>query len=410
VSDRIVTSCRACGSSALTPIFNFGDRMALANDFVTAEMIPNYQDYHPLHFMICRECTLGQLQHVVSPYRLYSDYAYVTSTSETMNRHLDFLVQRFMQMCGGLAHPKVLEIGSNTGLFLRKFELAGCHVMGYEPATNIATIAKSQGIQTREAFFNDTSTSDIGKWDIVVGRHVLAHIDDLYSVLCALEQITHERSIIGFEVPYLVSMHDGIQFDTIYHEHLSYFTVKSVVEWLQDSAFSLDSVDRYSIHGGSIMFYLRRRPRRPVTDRATQHLLRSEEEMELGREQTWDHWCERVRDTRQELLELIRGLQNRGRTVAAFGASAKGNTLLQYCHLGPDQILYVADNTPFKQGRFTPGTWIPVVKPETIQEQHPDYLLLLAWNFAQEIVAKNRDYIAAGGKFIVPIPKVALLD
>jgi novobiocin biosynthesis protein NovU/D-mycarose 3-C-methyltransferase len=400
-------SCRMCGSKRLEPILDLG-RTALANDFIAASEVEGYRTFLPLRLRLCRDCSLAQLADVVDPGVLYSRYAYVTSTSRTMDAHLAAQARHVADAAGG--NPgKVLEIASNTGVYLQKFKAMGCEVLGVEPARNIAELAEEAGIPTWTDFFGARSARQIreqwGQPDVILGRHVFAHIDDLRDLMEGLETLAHERTLIGFEVPYLVDMLRQTEFDTIYHEHLSYVPLRAVQALLAKSPFGLERVEHYPIHGGSILFEFRRRDAGLAPHASVAAALVREAELALAEPATWTAFVERVNAIRRDLPKLIAGLKATGKRVIGYGASAKGNTLLNTSGLGAADLEYIIDNTPFKQGKVAPGSWIPVRPPEALLEDQPDYALLLAWNFAPEIIGREQEYQKRGGRFIVPIPE-----
>jgi hypothetical protein len=401
-----------CGSARLEPILDLG-RTALANDFIDAAEVPGYRTFLPLRLLLCRDCSLAQLADVVDPGVLYSRYAYVTSTSRTMDAHLTQQAEHVMSAAGGQPR-KVLEIASNTGAYLQKFKAMGCEVLGVEPARNIAELAEEAGISTLADFFGARSARQVrdqwGRPDIILGRHVFAHIDDLRDLLEGLDVLAHERTLIGFEVPYLVDMLQHTEFDTIYHEHLSYVPLRAVETLLARTPFALERVEHYPIHGGSILFEFRRRDAGIAPHPSVAAALAREAELRLGEPQTWQGFVDRVNQVRRELPRLIADLRSKGKRVIGYGASAKGNTLLNTSGLKAGDLEYIIDNTPFKQGKVAPGSWIPVRPPETLLADQPDYALLLAWNFASEIIGREKEYQKRGGRFIVPIPQPRIVD
>lgn len=405
--------CRTCGSARLELIVDLG-RTALANDFLTPAEVPAYQTFLPLRLRLCRDCTLVQLAEVVDPGVLYSRYAYVTSTSRTMDEHLSAQADQVMAAAGVKGKAKVLEIASNTGLYLQKFKAMGCDVIGVEPARNIAELAEQSGIPTWTDFFNAHNAAKVreewGAPDIVLGRHVFAHIDDLQDLVKGLEVLSHERTLVGFEVPYLVDFFKKTEYDTVYHEHLSYVSVHSVMALLKDTPFQLERVDYYPIHGGSILFQFRRKSAGVPVHGSVVAYLKQEADLKLAEPETWQPFVQRVQSIREELPRLVRKLKAEGKRVIGYGASAKGNTLLNTCGLTEKDLDYIIDNTPFKQGKVAPGSWIPVRPPETLLQDQPDYALLLAWNFAPEIVGRELAYQEKGGRFIVPIPEPRIVE
>lgn len=401
-----------CGSPRLEDIVDLG-ATALANDFIAPEEIGAYRTFLPLRLRLCRDCSLAQLADVVDPGVLYSRYAYVTSTSRTMEAHLAAQARHVAEAAGGTP-GKVLEIASNTGVYLQKFKAMGCEVLGVEPARNIAELAEEAGIPTWTDFFGARSARQIreqwGRPDVILGRHVFAHIDDLRDLMEGLETLAHQRTLIAFEVPYLADMLRETEFDTIYHEHLSYVPLRAVQALLASSPFVLERVEHYPIHGGSILFEFRRRDAGTPAHPSVAATLAREAELRLAEPATWKGFVERVTRIRQELPKLVSGLRSRGKRVIGYGASAKGNTLLNTSGLKAGDLDYIIDNTPFKQGKVAPGSWIPVRPPEALLEDQPDYALLLAWNFAPEIIGREQEYQKRGGRFIVPIPEPRIVD
>jgi len=386
----------------------------LANDFIDPAEIRNYNTCLPLRLCVCQTCTLAQLADTVDPRVLYARYAYVTSTSRTMDEHLSEQCRHLTEVAGLKRGARVLEIASNTGAYLRKFQEQGCEVLGVEPAHNISEVATKSGIPTRTEFFNAANggriATDWGKADLIVGRHVFAHIDDLHDVLAGLESASHSSSVVAFEVPYLVDFFNGTQFDTIYHEHLSYISVKSLQALTEQSRFFVQRVDHYAIHGGSILFHLRRRDSGSSEHPSVREALQVESRMRFGDAETWKPFVDRVQHVRGELPALVRGLRAQGKRVIGYGASAKGNTLLNTSGLTNKDLDYIIDNTPFKQNKVAPGSWLPIHPPEWLLRDRPDYALILAWNFAPEIIRREAEYQRGGGRFLLPIPEPKIVN
>lgn len=406
ISER--TNCRTCGSKDLALILDLG-KTPLANDFLPAEEASKYATFLPLRLCVCRTCSLAQLADTVSPDVLYSHYAYVTSTSKTMEAHLTAQREHLLAVGGFKSKPRVLEIASNTGIYLKKFQEVGCEVLGVEPAENIARLANWEGVPTRIEFFNAATAKVIakewGKADLILGRHVFAHIDDLKDLLAGLEAIAHSGTVIAFEVPYLVDFFKGVEFDTIYHEHLSYISVRSIEALVASSPFELNRIDRYPIHGGCILFHVRLRSSKIAPHASLAQALEEEHQLRLDDPVTWRPFVDRVQRVQAQLPALIRELKTQGKRIIGYGASAKGNTLLNTCGLTSRDLDYIIDNTPFKQHKVAPGSWIPVRPPELLLQDRPDYALILAWNFAPEIIQREAAYQKAGGQFILPLPE-----
>ena len=407
------TQCRTCGSKNLKLILDLG-KTALVNDFLKPEEVANYKVSLPLRVVLCPDCSLVQLADTVDPKILYSHYAYVTSTSKTMDTHLNNMMTHLLSTARLGSGSKVLEIASNTGVFLKKFKEQGCEVLGIEPAGNIADVALATAIPTRKEFFNAAIAKKLkaewGAADLILGRHVFAHIDNLRDLVAGLEAVSHAETLIAFEVPYLVDFFEHTEYDTIYHEHLSYIPVRAIEALVKDSALMLSRVDHYPIHGGSILFHLRHRSSKAEPHESVAQALDKESRMRLAKPATWANFAKRVNHIRAGLPALLRQLKSQGKRIIGYGASAKGNTLLNTCSLTTKELDYIIDNTPFKQNKVAPGSWIPVRPPEMLLKDQPDYALLLAWNFAPEIIARETEYQKRGGRFIVPIPEPKIVE
>jgi hypothetical protein len=407
------THCRTCGSKNLKLILDLG-KTALVNDFLKPEEVADYKISLPLRVVLCTDCSLVQLADTVDPKILYSHYAYVTSTSKTMDTHLNKMMTHLLSTARLGSGSKVLEIASNTGVFLKKFKEQGCEVLGIEPAGNIADVALATAIPTRKEFFNSANAKKLkaewGNADLILGRHVFAHIDDLRDLVAGLAEISHEETLIAFEVPYVVDFFEHTEYDTIYHEHLSYISVRAVEALVKDSAFMLARVDHYPIHGGSIMFHLRHRSSKAKPHASVAQAVEKENEMRLDEPATWENFAQRVNHIRTELPALLRKLKSQGKRIIGYGASAKGNTLLNTCGITTKELDYIIDNTPFKQNKIAPGSWVPVRPPEMLLNDQPDYALLLAWNFAPEIIKRETIFQKRGGRFIVPIPEPKIIE
>jgi hypothetical protein len=402
------TQCRTCGSKNLKFILDLG-KTALVNDFLKPEDVAAYNISLPLRVVLCPDCSLVQLADTVDPKILYSHYAYVTSTSKTMDTHLNKMMTHLLSTGRLGSGSKVLEIASNTGVFLKKFKEQGCEVLGVEPAENIADVALATAIPTRKEFFNAITAKKLkaewGAADLILGRHVFAHIDNLKDLVAGLAEISHEETLIAFEVPYVVDFFERTEYDTIYHEHLSYISVRAIEALVKDSPFMLSRVDHYPIHGGSILFHLRHRLSKATPHASVAQAIEKEKSMRLADPVTWEAFAQRVNHIRAELPALLRKLRSQGKRIIGYGASAKGNTLLNTCGITTKELDYIIDNTPFKQNKIAPGSWIPVRPPEMLLKDQPDYALLLAWNFAPEIIKRETEFQKRGGRFILPVPE-----
>ena len=408
-----VKSCRACGSTNLVLLLDLG-QTPLANSFIEPHEAVDELPKFPLRLSLCCSCSLGQLAEVIDPEVLYASYAYITSTSRTMAAHLDSQSVHLIEGGNFDGHPRVVEIASNTGVYLERFKAKGCEVLGIEPAENVAKMANAAGIPTWSMFFDSSAAKrilkDWGSADLVCGRHVFAHIHDWRSLISNLAAITHEGSIVALEVPYLMDFREQVEFDTIYHEHLSFVSVRSVEALVSGSAFQLHRIDHYPIHGGSILLQLQRRENPTPAHESVRHFIEKEHQLKIDQPETWNGFISNVKSIQAKLPMLIRQLRAQGKRIIAYGASAKGNTLLNTSGITSEDLDYIIDNTPFKQGKLAPGSKIPVVPPERLLEDQPDYALLLAWNFAEEIINRETEFQNRGGRFIIPIPEPRIVE
>jgi hypothetical protein len=307
----------------------------------------------------------------------------------------------------------VLEIGSNTGSQLKAFQDAGMRTLGIDPARNIAVVANERGIQTLPEFFSVGTAASVkethGTPELILGRHVFAHIDDVASVAEGARQLLGSDSLFAIEVPYLVDMLERNEFDTIYHEHLSYFGVGTLVTLFQQHGLRVVDVDRLAVHGGSILVFVGLDDGSHATSPAVDELIALEKKKGLHEDDTYRRFADDVGQIKDELITLVRSLRAEGRRIAGYGAPAKGNTLLNVCDLTVDDLEFCCDTTEFKQGLVLPGTHIPVRSPEYAKTQAIDYYLLLAWNYGEEIIAKEAAFLEGGGRFIMPNPRPSIV-
>lgn len=399
------TKCRACGSPDLKLVFSL-ENQPLANDFKT--LGEDHCGLAPLEILFCRRCTLAQLSVVVNPHLLYSrNYPYVTSKSDLMQAHFASL----REWIGQETNPKsVLEIGSNDGLFLKFLKESGSEfVVGIDPADNLVAAALGARIPTiRGLFSGETAHSALeraGRFDVVIARHVLGHIDDWAEFVRNLERVSNHETVIVLEVPYVMDFLRNGEFDTCYHEHLSYVGLKPIVELLKHSDFQLHRVKMFPIHGGAIAMMLRHR------SRSAQHHVSVDEflERENITEEHWRHFSENTSEKIHTLRNTVTELVEKGYRVCGFGASAKSTVMIQACGLERDQIEFICDSTPNKQGRLSPNTEIPIVDEHQLLERMPQYAIMFCWNFASEVLRKNQEYLNRGGTFIIPIPELQMI-
>jgi len=365
----------------------------------------------PLELTRCGDCGLVQLSVVVRPDVLFRHYAYASSASAPMVDHFQDYAAEVTERFAGTG-SLVVEIGSNDGVLLRPLVARGVHVLGIEPAENIASVANATGLRTWNDFFSSEvarrARSALGPAKVVLANNVLAHVDDLADLLSGIDALLDSDGVFIAEVPYLADLIEHVEYDTIYHEHLSYFALAPLARLFDRIGMELFDVHHLPIHGGSVRVFAGRKGKRAATEELDA-MRRTEDRTGLGDPSTYRSFAERVDDSRVALRQLISAERASGRRIAGLGATAKGNTLLNFCDLRPEEIEYIGDSTPFKQGLLTPGTHIPVVPEARLKADRPERILLLAWNYAEAILPRYRDYLEAGGRFIHPIPRARII-
>ena len=362
----------------------------------------------PLDVFVCVDCSLVQLLEVVDPELLFRDYVYVSGTSDTMRAHFASfaasLGARFSFAPGDL----VVEVASNDGTFLSNFTGQGLRLLGVEPALNIATIARGRGIDSVTEFFSeevaDRLREDHGPATCVLATNVFAHLDDVNGFVRGLDRLLGPDGIFVFENSYVRDMIDQLEFDSVYHEHLSYFSVTALSALFARHGMKIFDVQRQPVHGGSLRVFVARDGASHSVTEAPARLRNEEQEVGLRDGATYEAFARRVYELRSSLVGLLRQLRADGKRIAAYGSSAKGNTLLNFMEIGPDLVSYLVDKNTLKQGMFSPGMRLPVFPVERLLEDRPDFTLMLAWNYSDEIVRQQRAYVEAGGRFIEPIP------
>jgi SAM-dependent methyltransferase len=383
----------------------------LANSYLTPERLECMEPFYPLHARVCGSCFLVQLPETRPPSDIFNDYAYLSSYSDTWRKHVETFARRTVERFGFSRESHVVEIASNDGCLLRSFQDRGMRVLGIEPAANVAEIANASGIPTIAKFFGSATARALSEdghvADLLVGNNVLAHVPDLHDFVEGLKIILAPQGILTMEFPHLLQLIEQGQFDTIYHEHFSYFSGRVVRTLFEEHGLRIFDVEEIPIHGGSLRIYADHAENRSRDrERSVAALLGKEEEAGLGRLETYLSFGEKARDVKLGLLEFLIEARKKGSSVAGYGAPAKGNTLLNYCGVRSDFVEYTVDRNPYKQGRFLPGTHIPIHPPSRIAETRPDFVLILPWNIREEISAQMADIRDWGGKFVVPIPRV----
>lgn len=404
--------CRACGARALEKFLALGE-VALANAFLASPAEIAAERRFPLEVYLCRECGLVQLADVIDPEVLFKNYLYVTGTSDTIAAHNKAYAAAVVELARLGPRDLVVEAASNDGSLLSCFQAHGVRVLGIEPATNIAARATAAGIPTLNRFFDAESAAALvaehGPARVVIGNNVLAHVDDPVGFLAAARAAVDERGFVITEVPELAEFVARLEYDTVYHEHLSYFSVTALMRVYEEAGLRLARVESVPVHGGSVRAIGRPAEVQGEHADAVRALAQAERAAGLTSLARLVQFARAVEAQREALLALLRGLVESGQSLAGYGAPAKGNTLLEYCGIGPELLPYTVDKSPLKVGKLTPGSHIPVLPVETLLERQPDCVLILAWNFAEEIVRQQAEYARRGGKFIVPIPEPRIL-
>ena len=405
-------ACRFC-SAPLTQTFVDLGLSPLANSLLTQEDLSREEPRYPPHAYVCGECLLVQLAEHASPQEIFEDYVYFSSYSDSWVEHARRYVEQMIDRFGFDADSSVVEIASNDGYLLQWFLERGVPVLGVEPAANVATAAEAKGIPTVVRFFSEQAARELvdegRRADLVIGNNVLAHVPGLNDFVAGIEILLGPDGVVTMEFPHLLRLIEETEFDTIYHEHFSYFSALTVERIFAAHGLRLFDVEELPTHGGSLRIYAAHAGSEAHADTGrVVELVERERAAGLGDLATYARFDERVRTVRKGLREFLEGKRAEGRSVAAYGAAAKGVTLLNYCGIGPELVQYVADRSPHKQGLYLPGVRIPIRSPDHVAETKPDYLLLLAWNLKDEIAEQMSHVRDWGGRFVTPIPEVVV--
>jgi len=387
----------------------------LSNAFLRKDQLHNVEPFYPLHAYVCEKCFLVQLPEHESPENIFSDYVYFSSYSDSWLRHAQDYVNMAVGRFSLADNNLVIELASNDGYLLQYFQQRGIPVLGIEPAANVARVAQEKGIPTRADFFCSNLAKALieeGKLaDLIVANNVLAHVPDLNDFIAGLKRLLNGHGTITIEVPHLLSLMQDNQFDTIYHEHYSYFSLLSLEAAFSRHDLSIFDVDELDTHGGSLRLYICHKAEsdRPVT--ASLEALRDKEIVaRMNTLDAYTEFSEKVNESKRAILQFLIEVKRQGQAVAAYGAPAKGNTLLNYCGIRQDFIDYAVDLNPGKQGRFLPGTHIPVFAPDKIRQTKPDYLFILPWNIRDEVMEQTEYIREWNGKHVIPIPMLEIVS
>jgi SAM-dependent methyltransferase len=403
--------CRFCRNPIRRTVVDLG-MSPLCESYVEAARLDDMEPFYPLHVRICDSCFLVQLRAYVPPEEIFTEYAYFSSYStswlEHARRYADMISERLR-----LGRDKlVVELGSNDGYLLQAFVDRGIPVLGIEPAGNVAEVAVERGVPTEVAFFGaDTArrlAAEGRRADLLVANNVLAQVPDLNDFVAGMRLLLAPGGVVTIEVPHLLRLLDRNQFDTIYHEHYSYFSLGTLQRILSAHGLTIFDVEELSTHGGSMRVYAAHADGHVAADGSVADLLAREDAAGLSTPEPYASFAARVQETKRRLLEVLISIKREGKSVAGYGAPGKGNTLLNYCGIRGDLVDYTVDRNPYKQGRFLPGTHIPIAHPSKIAERRPDFILILPWNLKDEIIEQLSFVRDWGARFIVPIPEVVV--
>jgi SAM-dependent methyltransferase len=402
--------CRACGSTRLRSVVDLGET-PLANALLDESALLRAEARFPLEVVFCEDCTLVQITTTVSPKQLFSQYVYFSSFSDAAVDNAKEIADRLVRALELTPASLVIEAASNDGYLLKHYQARGIPVLGVEPAENIAAHANKRGIPTRCAFFGREEAQRLAddglRADVFHANNVLAHVADLNGFLAGLAIILKPNGTASIEVPYVRDLVEQMEFDTIYHEHLCYFSLTAISRALERHDLVVVDVEHIPIHGGTLRYFIRHRGQ-PVAA-SVSDMLADEERLGLTAFAYYADFASRIAKLKHDLTGTLRKLKAAGSSIAAYGASAKGATLMNTFEIGHGEIDFVVDRSTVKQGKYTPGTHLKILPPEALLERQPDYLLLLTWNFADEILAQQAEYRARGGKVIFPVPHVRIV-
>lgn len=411
--NNVISTCRSCDSANLEMVLSLGST-PLANALLTAEQLDQPEQTYPLDLVCCSTCSLVQITVTVAPEKLFAEYFYRSSFSDTLLRHAERLAASVVTTRSLNQNSLVVEVASNDGYLLQYYKRAGIPVLGIEPARNIARVAETErGIPTVNDFFNVELARKLASSgrhaDCIHAHNVLAHVADLNGVVEGFRTLLKPDGVVIVEVPYVRDLIVNCEFDTIYHEHLCYFSLTALNELFAQHKLIIEDVEHHELHGGTLRIYAAHAESGRKPQQSVLRMLQEEDESGMRRLDFYRGFATQVERLRDDLVQLLRELKANGKSIAAYGASAKGTTLLNCAGIGAETLDFVVDRSPLKQGYYTPGTHLRIDAPEKLLAEMPDFVLLLTWNFAEEILEQQSEYRRKGGSFIIPIPSLKII-
>jgi hypothetical protein len=404
--------CRICSSPELYTFLKLGT-MPIPNGFIFKKDLTQKEFFFPLNVCVCKNCFLVSLTHVIPPEIMFKNYLYIPSTSNTVLNHFQEFSKSVYKEYNLSKNDLVVDIGSNDGTLLSWFKKLNVEALGIDPAENIVKDANRRGIKTICSFFTKNKALELaksfGKAKIICGTNVIAHINNIHDVFEGVSAWLNDEGVFIMEAPYLIDLIEKNEFDTIYHEHLSYFAINPLKKLFELHDLKIINVQKFPIHGGSLRIFVAKKNSHYKSNDIVEKFILEETAKGLCDLKTYSEFSERVSRVKSNLVNFIKKVRKNGKTVAGYGAAAKGNVMLNSSKLDSRLIDFIVDSIKYKQGKYTPGTHIPIFSEDKLLKKMPDYTIILAWNFAHEIVAKNQDYLAKGGRFIVPVPNLQIL-
>ena len=405
------TKCRICQSEDLTKFLDLGDQ-PLANSFIKNKEGFATEKTYPLAVYFCGDCNLAQLLDVVDKEEMFSDYIYFSSGMPKLSNHFKLyaenVMDRFLEQ-----GDFVVEIASNDGILLKFFKDFGYKALGVDPARNVVNVAEKIGVETLADFFSENLGADIakkyGKAKVVLANNVVAHINDHHDLVKGLNNLLDEDGVFVLEAPYLIDMFENLTYDTIYHEHLSFLAVRPLKRLFEQYEFEIFDVETPEVQGISLRVFIGRKGKHDVSSNV-QKMIDKELELRLDSADAYKELAQKVEVQKNDLVALLNDLKSSGKKIAAYGAPAKGNTMLNYCSLGVDVLDYALEDLSAKQNMFTPGMHIPTIDSVCAHENLPDYFLMLAWNYQKPILEKEQEFLKNGGKFIIPVKGISIIE